>query len=473
MRFQGRLLDALSALRAAFSPKPPPPSISYRLEFNPQWNDFLDACAQGVDSSALRDGIAQGFHQCAWREQDFVHLGPLHLAAQARRAEALAALLQADAAQIARLDSRHYSPLARAVEQSRFDSVEMLLSYGADPDAGSRSALMVAAETSNFRMLNHLIDRLNLDSWWHRSSSRVHMALVACCWGDPHPNRHRCAARLLELGASPNFKHQGTPILFWACNHGDHALVDLLLNRGASVTSRRLFDGSTVFMWAARALSLDSRVVDRVIAAGASVSGSRSDGRTALMFAAHGGMMPALEAALRAPVDLRAVDCNGSGVLEFAVLSGSEPMVRRLLDLGAPHDTLNQSVGRHPITPIWRAAQLDHALMFQWLADAGADPLLGVSQWSDPDVFDLTAFGLACHRGWLAPLIRCFTGVLQDRLSSAESDRLIELASSINSSIGTDLRHALLAFHEAKIFAQQVEPLSHAAASSSLAPRRL
>jgi hypothetical protein len=145
------------------------------------------------------------------------------------------------------------------------------------------------------------------------------------------------ADRLLAQGANPNAwtSRSREPLLAVAARMGDLALLDRLLAAGASVHERSA-TGASPLMAAAggedEALALAA--AQRLAARGASLAIADDEGRTAVMAAAAAGHDRVVAWLLARGVDPHRVDRGGLNVLDWAVGSGNEALVERLLKAG-------------------------------------------------------------------------------------------------------------------------------------------
>jgi ankyrin repeat protein len=398
--------------------------------YDPAWESFLDACASGHSSQALEEGLSNGWHLNSWREMNHSRMTAVHLAVMAPCYVALDMLLRAGAPMdIAMpMDGVEATPLAVAARHGLHESMDILISHGAElyPKHGL-SALDTACYAGRHDTVNFILAREPLMRG-KSSTKKANTALAWACHGQASKGMSVCVKIMLSLGASPNTKGSGGDrVIFWACNGGDLATVKALMDAGAKTTVKRSNDGSSVFMWAARNLGNDHRIAALVAQAGSRVDGMRDDGRTSIMFAAHGGMIECLDMALSGGGEPRARDSNGETALHFAALSGSLACVERLLALNVALDAVDKS-GQ---TPMWRAAQVDSVEIFQALALAGADPLAGYA-YDNPKSMANSSFALACANGWVNELESCLARGLKPRVAAGEGPRIVAFAETLN-----------------------------------------
>ena len=270
------------------------------------------------------------------------------------------ALSQAGADVAARSDGG-FTPLLFAVRHDQQDTLRALVAAGADVDdvlPGGMSALAVAALNAHY----------DLGVW------------------------------LLEQGADPNADEQGWTALHqlvWARrpNLGfnnpapiptglvsDLEFVEALVKHGADINARETKEprgadgsgtpggyrnvlnrvGATPFLLAVKAV--DVALMRALVAHGADPLLPNEDGTTALMVAAGVGIWAVGESpgtneealnAVKLMLELgdvvSTVDANGNTALHGAVLRGSEPLVRFLVDRGADLEAVNEK-GWTPLT---------------------------------------------------------------------------------------------------------------------------
>ncbi len=136
----------------------------------------------------------------------------------------------------------------------------------------------------------------------------------------------------LDAGMDPDFlaDRVGTGLMF-AAWHGDLAMMELLVSRGADVNKANDL-GESALMHAAWRGHLEA--VKWLLAKGARVN-SGPMRWSALHYAVFAGNWEVANQLLLNGADINARSTNGSSVLMMAVYEGHEPIVRRLLARGA------------------------------------------------------------------------------------------------------------------------------------------
>lgn len=234
------------------------------------------------------------------------------------------------------------SPLADAVEKQDRASVRLLLQQPADvnaPQADGMTALHWSAYFDDLETAN---------------------ALVAANGNVKATNRY---------GVTP---------LALACQNGNTAMVELLLDRGADPNTT-LRGGETVLMTAAR--TGQPGPVKALLSRGAVVEAKERRGQTALMWAAADGHAAVVELLVRAGADFRTpLTDSGFTPLLFAVRDGRAEVVRVLLNAGADVNEATQprkpsAKGPRPGTSaLILAVENGHFELALALIEAGADP---------------------------------------------------------------------------------------------------
>ncbi len=147
---------------------------------------------------------------------------------------------------------------------------------------------------------------------------------------------------LLESHADLELKGSGKTPLHWAAQSGHKAMVDLLLQHGASVNAR-----------------------------------ADQTGATALLLAASKGFKTIVQVLLDQKADIHIPAClsgpaeaNGnSTALHYAAAQGLKTVADLLLDHGADVNALNQG----QVTPLYKAVAGDHLALAELLVRRGAD----------------------------------------------------------------------------------------------------
>ena len=156
---------------------------------------------------------------------------------------------------------------------------------------------------------------------------------------------------LLDAGADPNAAlPEGETVLMTAARTGDAASIRALLVRGADPNARDRFRGQTALMWAAarnnanavHALAeLGADLHARTESATRAPNGNRlfyappPTGFTALTFAARGGHQDAMRVLLAAGADINDTLSDGQSALVVAVANANWELADYMLDRGA------------------------------------------------------------------------------------------------------------------------------------------
>lgn len=315
-------------------------------------------------------------------------------AARAGGAEAVTLLLSHGAVVDARESWRDQTALMWATAEGNTEAVEALIAGGADIHARSRGGftpLLFAVRHNHAETLRGLVAAgADIEDTLPSGMSALALATLNAYYD--------LGVWLLGEGANPNAADQGwTPLhqLVWARrpNLGynnpapvptgrvsDLAFVEALVAHGADLNAletkeprggdgsgapggyRNVLNrvGATPFLLAAKAV--DTELMRLLVRLGADPLRPNEDGTTPLMVAAGVGIWAVGEspgtneealAAVRLMLELgdvaTTVDANGDTALHGAVIRGSEPLVRLLLDLGADLEAVNQK-GWTPLT---------------------------------------------------------------------------------------------------------------------------
>lgn len=161
---------------------------------------------------------------------------------------------------------------------------------------------------------------------------------------------------------------QGSPVAD-AVRRSDAAAVKTLLAQGADVNAPQ-GDGMTALHWAAE--HGDAAMVDMLIVAGANVSAVTRLGQyTPLHLAARAGSAPVVAALLKAGASVSALTSTGSvTALHLAAASGNTAAVTMLLDKGAD---VNAKETEWEQTPLIFATAADRTEVVRLLIARGAD----------------------------------------------------------------------------------------------------
>lgn len=185
-------------------------------------------------------------------------------------------------------------------------------------------------------------------------------------------------AKLLSAANVRATNHYGITPLSLACENGNAAMIELLLERGADPNTT-VRGGETVLMTAARAGKPGA--VKALLARGAVIDAKERRGQTALMWAANDGHAAVVDLLLKAGADFRTpLPDSGFTPLLFAVREGRVEVVRALLKAGADVNEVTQPKKPNAKGPAKGSAALilaienGHFELAMDLVKAGADP---------------------------------------------------------------------------------------------------
>ncbi|MBI3927889.1 MAG: ankyrin repeat domain-containing protein [Armatimonadetes bacterium] len=296
--------------------------------------------------------------------------GPLSIAARAGELEMVSQLARAGA----RLDRARRdgsTPLMEAAENRWSEVASRLLTLGADPkaaDAAGRTARIRALE-AGAREAADLLPPQEGES-------------LARLIGAVRTDDLERARELLEGGVSPrgltvSDRERGRrSLLVLACQREQQDMALLLLAHGAdpeAVIECETPPWEVTPLMVAAALGL-VRAIDALIRAGVDLeardSGFEEGGRTALMVAAEHDQPGVLEQLLRAGADACVRCQEQSTALMAACASGSLECARMLVEAGCPVDAADES-GQ---TALIHACHCRHPELVSYLLEHGADP---------------------------------------------------------------------------------------------------
>ena len=318
---------------------------SYRLiekakRLNPNAS-LLHAAVKKSDLGGVKRLIADG---ASVNIEDYYGASPLHIAANNGHAEIAALLVSAgadiEAGAKGYPDNRVFdaTPLIVAAQQGHSKVAEALIYAGADVNAETRdvegtfSAIQYAAFDGHTEVVRLLVaSGVDIET---KSGSRLQ-----------------------------------TP-LFLAAMRGHAQTAELLISKGADINSRD-FNGATPLHKAA--IAGNAELVQLLIANGADVNAKTvrgdSPGETPLHATAYNGNTQITELLLANDADVNATNQSGYTPLRRAVDKGQLAIAELLIEKGADITTRD----KYGITPLHIVARTDHIAIAELLIDKGAD----------------------------------------------------------------------------------------------------
>lgn len=265
---------------------------------------------------------------------------------------------------------------------------------------------------------------------------------------------------LLKQGADPNSRNglEFTP-LYVAAGSGQPEVMEALLQGGAKLEAASPY--GTALTFAINGGNIPG--IHLLLARGADIHASRSDGLTSLALACRGGAVEIVGELLHRKAKVNDEDSDGATPLSFAAREGHTEVGRLLLGAGASIDGADS----HHWTPLMYAAVNGHVEFVRLLLDKGANPnareangrtplLLAATYGGSPEVISAllkggadpraTDTGARTAREWAAlrGYDRC-AGLLGDTTASLPSLRLTP-EKAVLLSLKT-VQHAMLQFN--------------------------
>lgn len=205
------------------------------------------------------------------------------------------------------------TPLIYAVSNKKLGAVNVLLSYGADPNKktwdGITPLLVILKEYVNI---------------WNIELTKVKASLEDECLN--------IAESLLRYGADIDYQDSyGATALNYASIYGSFRFADLLIYYRADL-DRKAYDGTTPLMaavWAGHAA-----VADLLVQNGANMEARDNEGFTAFLIAAQNGDTLLLDYLINKGVDIYEKDLNGWDALSLSIRYNHKDAVALLIRAG-------------------------------------------------------------------------------------------------------------------------------------------
>jgi ankyrin repeat protein len=177
------------------------------------------------------------------------------------------------------------------------------------------------------------------------------------------------ASALVELSPDVQVPLLHAIFLFGHDNHRELAeSVDMLVSAGADIDCTSTgFCGNTN-MWACRNIHCCMEPLQALLKAGAAVHQSTQKGATAVMIAASGGNLKAVEVLLEHGADPFAVDADGSDAVYYTAGSGNLALLELLMNL---RDNRDDAAAADSTPPLVAAAINGQLQCAEWLLSRG------------------------------------------------------------------------------------------------------
>ena len=240
---------------------------------------------------------------------------------------------------------------ANAAQSRDIDALKNLVKQRADLNAAQpdgTTALHWAAHWNDFETVTLLLRAgANVKAVNRYGATPLSEAVVA--------GSSAMIEALLNAGASPKTltSEDGETVLMTASRAGNVDAVRILLDRGADVNVKESYKGQTALMWAAserhpevvkllmahgadwKVRSVDRETKPPRLSAASSISPIARGGFTALLFSAREGDIESARAMLDAGVDINYGDIDNSTALVVSIMNKQYTFSKFLLDRGA------------------------------------------------------------------------------------------------------------------------------------------
>lgn len=227
------------------------------------------------------------------------------------------------------VDDDHRTPISWASDRGDINTVKLLLSIpGVDihrTNKYEQTPLHYAITGGNITVTEELLSWEHIDVNSYTKDDRP-LLIHACMYGQV-----KAAKLLLDKGAGVNgADFRGGTALYYACNRGDGAMVDMLLSTEGLDVNAVCVGGFSPFMTAVKRNQVS--VVKRLlILDDVDVNLSDDNGWTPFIWAAHLGHEQVLRLLMACPrSDLDAVGNHGETAVTHAAAAGHEGIVKML-----------------------------------------------------------------------------------------------------------------------------------------------
>ncbi|KAL3268833.1 hypothetical protein HHI36_007925 [Cryptolaemus montrouzieri] len=242
--------------------------------------------------------------------------------------QGLRSFLENKQVQIEDRDENGTTALIYAAQKGRFNFVQELLKYGAEPnveDNDNWTALLCACKEGYADIVSELLDH-NADIE-HRDMG----GWTPLMWAT-YKGKTDVVQILLDRGSEVN-AHGNYHIssLLWAAGRGYTRICRLLIDKGAKVNVGDKY-GTTALVWASRKGHLD--IVDMLLRAGANVDTAGMYSWTPLLVATQGNHVDVVNSLLEFKPNVNALDKDGCSALTIACKEGFYEIATALMAAG-------------------------------------------------------------------------------------------------------------------------------------------
>ncbi|CAH1784039.1 unnamed protein product [Owenia fusiformis] len=292
-------------------------------------------------------------------------LSIVHQAATIGDTETLKQVIQQDPSVLEQTNADGMTPLAQAVMSRQMEAMKMLVIMGANLNAQDnlgRSCLSIAAYQGWHSGVVSLL-RNGAKQFTPDKAGRT--PLHASTY-DPDTKTLGALLQIMSIDDINQKDNEGMTGLHWAAFHNRPEHLQLLLQRGADITSVDI-DGKNALHWAAQNGSIACcSYIAKLPSASEQVNHQDHSGKTPVHFAAAAGHSQIIAELAKIPeCDLECEDPDERTALHWAAATGQADSIAMLLKLGINPSPFDAEDG----TPLDYARQSGHAECIQLLED--------------------------------------------------------------------------------------------------------
>jgi hypothetical protein len=240
-------------------------------------------------------------------------------------------LIEMDRGLLEQLDDAGFTPLLRAVAAGQLELTQYLIEKGADRTAANARGSDIITQAAYFGHLELtrylLAEGFEVD----RRNQGGFTPFIFACYG----GYTDIARLLLDAGADLYARDNalGGSAAHWTANHGSREVMQMIAERGLSLTEPCTRDGRQPILWASNADNIDVLAV--LLEAGVDADTPMPDGWTPLLNACRADRLETARMLLEAGANPNLSDTSGTAPIRRAVVSGNLDLLRLLIDHGA------------------------------------------------------------------------------------------------------------------------------------------